>query len=103
MKYNQLLSLFAPTRNSNSWNVNPIFNFRLTFESFGLSSVAPATAGYDLNCYPAQPTVPAAAVIPSEDYLLVPNAVNPDNQQRVTRLCGNTVNTRTIVGMFEIE
>lgn len=77
-------------------NYNFIANFRLTFESFSLNSVATATAGFDLNCYPQ--AVATTATGTSEDYLLVPNAVTWDNL-RVTRLCGNTANTRTIVGL----
>lgn len=73
----------------NAFFVNAYFS--LTFESFAMSSGKPAEAGYDLNCFPQ-----TAAADAGDDFLLIPYAVTPENL-RVTRVCGNTVNTKTIV------
>lgn len=68
-----------------------------------MNSVLATNPGYDANCLTPAPAAPGtgntANVPTSEDFLLVPNAVAADGT-RVIRLCGNTVNTRVVVGKY---
>lgn len=61
-----------------------------------MGSILAATPGYDLNCVAQQ------AAASSEDHLLVPNAVTSGND-RVTRICGNTISTSVVVCKYLIS